>query len=88
MEALVSALDADEFERVTNEVLSRSVARFPELGEVENSAGRRLGELFEGKSLDLLTLVWKALQANFPFVRALADKLAEKVPSLLSGQNT
>lgn len=86
--ALLSALDPDEFERTTNEVLSRAIARFPESGEVESNIKGKLGELFEGRVLDLLTLVWGALQANYPFVRNLAESLAARVPSLLTGQST
>jgi len=86
--ALVAGLDPDEFERVLNEVLARAIARFPDEDKVENNAKAKLGVLFEGKSLELMTLLWKALEANYPFVRALGEKLASLVPSNLTGQNT
>lgn len=62
---VLERIDADEYERIQNETLSKLVVRWPDSGEVDSNAARNLGEIFTGQPFELGRLVWAALDLNF-----------------------
>lgn len=62
---VLERIDADEYERVQNEVLSKLAIRWPDSGEVDSNAARNLGEIFTGQPFELGRLVWAGLELNF-----------------------
>lgn len=62
---LVSNLSESEYEHAQSVLLARCVARFPADGQVENSVLTSLGDLFSGRTFDLLRLVLFALEVNY-----------------------
>jgi hypothetical protein len=80
---ILADLDPDEFEKVAMELLAKSVARFPEADEVDDQAGKHLGVIFHGQSLELLKLVGGALEHNFPFVETWIKGMKSSMKAMI-----
>lgn len=62
---LVSNLSESDYEHAQSVLLARCVARFPADGQIENSVLTSLGDLFAGRTFDLVRLVVFALEVNY-----------------------
>lgn len=62
---LLASIEPDEYVRVQNQLLSRTVARIPGKDAVINDVVPNLGSLFEGHVMELGKLVMFAIEANF-----------------------